>query len=114
MEPTRQSGISHGLVNAENYEARIDTINYALSNDDGMRLNNAFFRNAPNQYLGLVDAFATGRMEVVRGSAPTLYGADAMGGVLQILTREPTFNAPETHVRPVFPDHPLGTDQKAV
>lgn len=39
LEPTRQSGISHGLVNLDNYEARIDTINYALSNDDGMRLN---------------------------------------------------------------------------
>lgn len=39
VQPTPQSGISHGLVNPENYEARIDTINYALSNDDGMRLN---------------------------------------------------------------------------
>ena len=58
---------------------------------DGMRLNNAFFRNAPNQYLGLVDAYATERTEIVRGSAPSLYGADAMGGVLQILTREPYF-----------------------
>jgi outer membrane receptor protein involved in Fe transport len=62
---------------------------------DGMRLNNAFFRNAPNQYLGLIDAFATARMEVVRGSAPSLYGADAMGGVLQILTREPVLDGPK-------------------
>jgi outer membrane receptor protein involved in Fe transport len=62
---------------------------------DGMRLNNAFFRNAPNQYLGLIDAFATARMEVVRGSAPSLYGADAMGGVLQILTREPVLGGPK-------------------
>ena len=59
---------------------------------DGMRLNNAFFRNAPNQYLGLVDTYATERVEVVRGSAPSLHGADAMGGVVQILTREPSFN----------------------
>ncbi len=59
---------------------------------DGMRLNNAFFRNAPNQYLGLVDAYATERAEVIRGSAPSLYGADAMGGVLQILTAEPDFD----------------------
>ncbi len=56
---------------------------------DGMRLNNAFFRNAPNQYLGLVDSFATQRMEVVRGAQGSLYGADAMGGVLNILTIEP-------------------------
>ncbi len=59
---------------------------------DGMRLNNAFFRNAPNQYLGLVDAYATSRTEVIRGAAPSLYGADAMGGVLQILTAEPVFD----------------------
>ena len=59
---------------------------------DGMRLNNAFFRNAPNQYLGLVDSFATRRMEVVRGSQGSLYGADAMGGVLNILTEEPVYN----------------------
>ena len=64
---------------------------------DGMRLNNAFFRNAPNQYLGLVDAFATERLEVVRGSAPSLYGADAMGGVVQVLTAEPELSGPQWH-----------------
>lgn len=58
---------------------------------DGIRLNNAFFRNAPNQYLGLVDAFATRRMEVVRGSQGSLYGADAMGGVLNVLSHEPDY-----------------------
>ena len=60
---------------------------------DGMRLNNAFFRNAPNQYIGLVDSFAAQRMEVVRGSQGSLYGADAMGGVLNILTIEPNYHA---------------------
>ena len=58
---------------------------------DGMRLNNAIFRNAPNQYLGLVDAYAIERMEVIRGSAASLHGADAMGGVVQVLTGEPEF-----------------------
>jgi outer membrane receptor protein involved in Fe transport len=59
---------------------------------DGMRLNNAFFRNAPNQYLGLVDSFAASRMELVRGAQGSLYGADAMGGVLNILTVEPQYD----------------------
>jgi outer membrane receptor protein involved in Fe transport len=59
---------------------------------DGMRLNNAFFRDAPNQYLGLVDAYATDNAEVIRGSAPSLHGADAMGGVVQILSHEPVLN----------------------
>jgi outer membrane receptor protein involved in Fe transport len=57
-----------------------------------MRLNNAFFRNAPNQYLGLVDAYAVDRVEVVRGSAPSMHGADAMGGVVQVLTAEPVLD----------------------
>jgi regulator of PEP synthase PpsR (kinase-PPPase family) len=39
LQPTRKSGISHGLINLENYEARIDTVDYAMHNDDGMRLN---------------------------------------------------------------------------
>ena len=56
---------------------------------DGMRLNNAFFRSAPNQYLALVDPYATARLEVVRGASPSLYGSDAMGGVIQVLTEEP-------------------------
>lgn len=59
---------------------------------DGIRLNNAFFRDAPNQYLGLVDAYSTRKIEVVRGSAGSLYGADAMGGVVNILTAEPRFD----------------------
>lgn len=56
---------------------------------DGFRLNNAFFRNAPNQYLALVDPFAIERIELARGPVSTLYGSDAMGGVLQILTPTP-------------------------
>lgn len=62
---------------------------------DGMRLNNAFFRNAPNQYFALVDAFAVQRIEVVRGSAPALHGADAMGGVVHVVTPEPEFDGAE-------------------
>ncbi len=62
---------------------------------DGMRLNNAFFRNAPNQYLGLVDAFSVSQIEVIRGSAPALHGADAMGGVVQVVTAEPDFYGEE-------------------
>jgi outer membrane receptor protein involved in Fe transport len=59
---------------------------------DGMRLNNAFFRNAPNQYLALVDVNDLSRLEVVRGPASALYGSDAMGGVVQLLTVEPRFD----------------------
>jgi outer membrane receptor protein involved in Fe transport len=69
---------------------------------DGMRLNNAFFRNAPNQYFGLVDAYASDRTEIIRGAAPSLYGADAMGGVLQVLTAEPELPGSEWGTRGRF------------
>lgn len=60
---------------------------------DGFRLNNAIFRNAPNQYLALVDAANVQSIEVVRGSASSLYGSDAMGGVVQVLTKAPETRA---------------------
>jgi outer membrane receptor protein involved in Fe transport len=60
---------------------------------DGMRLNNAFFRSAPSQYLALVDAYNVQRVEVVRGPSSTLYGADAMGGVVNVLTPDPEFES---------------------
>ncbi len=59
---------------------------------DGMRLNMTFFRNSPNQYIGLVDPYNLERVEVLRGSGATLYGSDAMGGVVQFLTPEQRFS----------------------
>jgi hemoglobin/transferrin/lactoferrin receptor protein len=59
---------------------------------DGFRLNNAIFRNAPNQYIALVDGQSLDRIEVVRGPSSTLYGGDAMGGVVQMLTPEVRFD----------------------
>jgi len=62
---------------------------------DGFRLNNAIFRNAPNQYIALVDGQSLDRIEVLRGPAGTLYGGDAMGGVVQMLTPELRFEGAE-------------------
>lgn len=59
---------------------------------DGMRLSNAIFRNAPNQYMALLDPFNVDRIEVVRGPSSALYGGDAMGGVVQVLTPNPQFD----------------------
>ena len=56
---------------------------------DGMRLNNALFRDAPNQYFALVDPFTVDRIEVLRGAAGSLHGSDAMGGVVAVQSRLP-------------------------
>ncbi len=66
---------------------------------DGFRLNNAIFRNAPNQYVALVDSQSLARIEAVRGPMSALYGSDAMGGVLQMLTWEPGFDGSEWQTR---------------
>jgi TonB-dependent heme/hemoglobin receptor len=66
---------------------------------DGFRLNNAIFRNAPNQYIALVDSQSLARIEAVRGPMSALYGSDAMGGVLQMLTWEPRFEGSEWQSR---------------
>ncbi|HTV01150.1 MAG TPA: TonB-dependent receptor [Luteitalea sp.] len=57
---------------------------------DGVRLNNATYRLGPNQYLSTVDPALVERIEVVRGAGAVLYGTDAIGGVVQIVTRTPT------------------------
>ncbi len=44
LPPTRKTGQSHALKNSDHYDNRIDTINFAMANDDGMRPDN--FENA--------------------------------------------------------------------
>lgn len=59
---------------------------------DGMRLNNAIFRSAPTQYLSLVPLTAVERIESIRGTPTSLYGSDAVGGIVNVVTRVPSFD----------------------
>lgn len=59
---------------------------------DGIRLNNATFRYGPNQYLSTIDPYAVSQAEVVKSAFSTLYGSDAIGGVVQILLKDPTYS----------------------
>ncbi|MEM9173481.1 MAG: TonB-dependent receptor [Pseudomonadota bacterium] len=69
---------------------------------DGMRLNNAIFRDAPTQYFALVPSTAVTRIETVRGTAASLYGSDAVGGVAQVVTRRPSFDTDDTDLDGFF------------
>ena len=40
---------------------------------DGIRLNNAVFREGPNQYWATVDLFAVDRLEVVKGASSVIH-----------------------------------------
>ena len=59
---------------------------------DGIRLNNATFRSGPNQYLNTIDPQSLERLEVVRSTGSVAYGSDAIGGVVNVLTRTPQFS----------------------
>ncbi|UJR85360.1 TonB-dependent receptor [Sandaracinus amylolyticus] len=59
---------------------------------DGVRLNNGIFRQGPNQYFFTVDVESLATLHVVRGSASTRFGADALGGAIIALPREPTID----------------------
>jgi hemoglobin/transferrin/lactoferrin receptor protein len=54
---------------------------------DGVRFNRSFFRSGPIQYWATVDALTVERLEVAKGSGAILYGSDAVGGAVNVLTR---------------------------
>jgi hemoglobin/transferrin/lactoferrin receptor protein len=56
---------------------------------DGIRLNNAVFRDGPNQYWGTTDLLSVDRLETVKGPSSVLYGSDAIGGTVNLLTANP-------------------------
>ena len=55
---------------------------------DGIRLNNASWRQGPNQYLFTVDPRTIQAIEVLRGGASTRFGSDALGGVVALTPLE--------------------------
>ena len=63
---------------------------------DGMPLSNAMFRSAPTPYLAYVPTTAVERIEVVRGTPASLYGSQAVGGVIQVVSRLPQFDTAQT------------------
>lgn len=59
---------------------------------DGIRLNNSTYRGGNFQYLNSVDTEIIQRMEVARGPISVLYGSDALGGSVNVITKVPQLN----------------------
>jgi len=56
---------------------------------DGIRLNNTRRQRNFGELPALVDVSQVEQVEVVRGPASVLYGSDAIGGVINVITRGP-------------------------
>lgn len=66
---------------------------------DGIRLNNAIFRPAPNQYSSLVDPWSVGSVTVVKGPGSAAFGSDALGGVVDVVSELPLFSEAQWRAR---------------
>lgn len=78
------------------------TGNQTLILIDGIRFNTSTFRYGPNQYLNTVDPFTIDKIDVLRGGGSVAYGSDALGGTIQLLTRNPVLmEKPAFHGRAV-------------
>ena len=60
---------------------------------DGIRLNNAIYRAGHLQNVITVDQNLLERVEVLYGPTSTLYGSDALGGVIHMRTKQPSFSS---------------------
>ena len=59
---------------------------------DGVRMNNLIYRAGHLQNAITTDNFSLERIEVLSGPASSVYGTDALGGVVHLLTRAPKFS----------------------
>jgi hemoglobin/transferrin/lactoferrin receptor protein len=60
---------------------------------DGVRLNNAIYRTGHLQNIITVDNMVLDRMDVLYGPSSTLFGSDALGGVISITTKNPQLSS---------------------
>lgn len=66
---------------------------------NGIRRNTAGLFPGPNWYLNNIDPFSVKRIEVIRGPGSVLYGSDALGGVINVITLQDPLFTEEIQVR---------------
>ncbi|OVE81948.1 hypothetical protein BVY04_02030 [bacterium M21] len=55
---------------------------------DGLRRNNSYLREGPNQYWNQIDHYFYSDINLLTGPASVLYGSDAIGGVVYVRSPE--------------------------
>ena len=59
---------------------------------DGVRMNNAIYRSGHLQNVISSDQNALSRVEVMYGPSSTIYGSDALGGIVHLITKSPVLS----------------------
>ncbi len=59
---------------------------------DGIRMNNAIYRSGHLQNVISTDQNSLSRVEVMYGPSSTIYGSDALGGIVHLVTKSPVLS----------------------
>lgn len=59
---------------------------------DGVRMNNAIYRSGHLQNIITTDQNSLSRVEVMYGPSSTIYGSDALGGAVHLVTKSPVLS----------------------
>ncbi|MCX6272420.1 MAG: TonB-dependent receptor [Bacteroidetes bacterium] len=81
VQKSQQGG---GSPNLRGFEA-----NKILLVVDGIRMNNLIYRSGHLQNIITVDPAILEKVEVLFGPSSTLYGSDALGGTIHLMTKDP-------------------------
>ena len=82
----QKSQLGGGSVTIRGFEA-----NRTLLVIDGVRMNNLIYRSGHLQNIVTLDNNTLERVEVLFGPSSTVYGSDALGGVIHLYTKKPIF-----------------------
>lgn len=88
MITSQKSQMGGGSPNFRGFEA-----SRVLIVVDGVRMNNAIYRAGHLQDVMTLDAQMLDRAEVIFGPSSTMYGSDALGGVIHFYTKNAQFSS---------------------
>lgn len=83
--------VTGGSGTAQNFVIRGMGGDRVLMIKDGMRMNEGYGANGANDIVGrgFIDVDTLKQVEVAKGAASSLYGADALGGIVVFTTKDP-------------------------
>ncbi len=84
----QKSQLGGGSVTIRGFEA-----NRTLLVIDGVRMNNLIYRAGHLQNIVTTDNNSLDRVEILFGPSSTIYGSDALGGVIHLYTKKPILAA---------------------